>query len=258
MATPAAPISAVVSATAPPAAAVVPPAAATPDLATLTAERDALKAAAAEHENTLRFWYEKAQKAATPEKVAAAPAVEETDLLDLITSKGEKGLKDYLKKQGFVSADEVDSKVNDKAVQITSEAQLLKDYPDLGDSKSEFFRSTAQFYGELKKDGVPERAAMKLAAQQAELAGIRTGKIKTAAQKTEDEKATRAADRAARAAAGAGDHGGRTAAEESDDELTPEQRGIAIKMLAGDGVTEDQAIEKYKARAKTGVRMKTK
>jgi hypothetical protein len=260
MATPATPIASVVSGApaAAPAAAAAPPAAAVPDLAALTAERDQLKATAAEHERTARFWYGKANAAKPAPAAATAPAAEETDLLDLITSKGEKGFKSYLKSQGFVSADEVDAKVNDKATQIVSEGQLIKDYPDLADKNSDFFKSTAQFYGDLKQRGVPEREAMQLGAQLAELGGIRAGTIKTAAQKTEDAKATREEERRARAAAGAGDRGSRASAEEADEDLTPAQRNIAIRMLGGDGVSDDQAVELYKKRAAGGVRMKAK
>jgi hypothetical protein len=225
-----------------------------PDLVAVTAERDSLKATAAENERTARYWYDQAHKG-EPAKPAAEAKAEQVDLLDLITSQGEKGLKDYLKKQGFVSADEVDSKVNEKAAQLTSEAQLIKDYPDLNDAKSEFFLATAQFYGELKKDGVPERLAMKLAAQQAELAGIRGGKIKTPAQKTADETATRAEERRVRAAAGAGDHGGHRANEEADDIPTADE-ALAIQRLADAlEIPLDKATERYKARAKKGVQV---
>ncbi len=226
-------------------------------MAALRTELAASQAQGAEHERTARFWFDKS-KNGTPEKPAAATEDADEDVLDLITSKGAKGLAALLKKQGFISAAEVDEKVNEKAAQITSEAKLLETFPDLADSNSDFFKATVNFYGQLKKEGVPERTAMKLAAQQAKLAGIESGSIKTATQKTADDAATRASDRAARAAAGAGDHGRREAAEEADEELTAEQRHIAIRLLGGAGVTDEQAIEKYKARAKKGVAMKSK
>jgi hypothetical protein len=179
-------------------------------------------------------------------------------VLDLITSKGAKGLAALLKKQGFVSAAEVDAKVNEKAAQLTSEAQLLKDYPDLGNERSEFFKETARFYGELKAQGVPERMAMKLGAQQAKLAGIEAGTIKTATQRSADEAATRAADRAARAAAGAGDRGGRGAAEEDDDTPTEDERRAIQRLADALEIPLDKAEERYKARAKKGVNVAIK
>jgi hypothetical protein len=223
-------------------------------VAALTAERDALRGTAAENERTARYWYDQAHKG-EPAKPAAEAKAEQIDLLDLITSKGEAGLADWIKKQGLVSRDDVAGMVNEKAAQLTSEAQLIKDYPDLSDAKSEFFQATAQFYGELKKDGVPERMAMKLAAQQAELAGIRGGKIKTPAQKTADETATRTEERRARAAAGAGDHGRHPAGEEADDIPTADEE-LAIQRLADAlEIPLDKATERYKARARKGVQV---
>ena len=253
----------VVPGTPPPAAAAAapPPAAAGPtaaEVAALKAELETSKAQAAEQERTARFWYDKA-KAGT-EKPAPAAAAEdpEPDVLDLITSKGAKGLAAMLKKQGFVSGAEVDAKVNEKAAQITSEAQLLKEYPELGDPKSEFFQATAGFYGELKKEGVPERTAMKLAAQQARLAGIESGKIQTPAQKTAADAAKRAEERAARAAAGAGDRGGRGATEEDDDTPTDDERRAIQRLADALEIPLDKAEERYKARAKKGVNVAVK
>ncbi len=190
-----------------PAAATAPTAA---EVAALKAELETSKQQAAEHERTAQFWYNKSNaKPAPAEKPAAAAEEEDDDVLDLITSKGAEGLEALLKKRGFVSAAEVDEKVNAKASQITGEAKLIDDYPELAKHDSEFFKATALNYGELKKQGVPEAVAMRMAAERAELAGIRAGKIKTPTQKSDEEKAARASERAARAAAGAGDHGGR-------------------------------------------------
>ncbi len=249
-----------VVASATPAAAPVTPAAAaaTPagptaaEFAALKAESEANKAAAAEHQRTAEFWHGKATaKPAAPAK--AEPAEPEVDLLDLITTGGPKALMAHMRKQGLITRDEVDATVNAKVAQVTKETELLSQYPDLGKRDSEFFKATAANYGALKAAGVPEALAMELGAQQAELAGIKSGTVKTAAQKTEEQKATEAADRAARAAAGGGDHGNRNAAGEgADEDLTPEQRTIAIRMLGGNGVTNEQAVEKYKARAKLG------
>ena len=249
--------------TPPPAAAAAapPPAAAGPtaaEVAALKAELETSKAQAAEQERTARFWYDKAKEGTETPAPAAAAEDPEPDVLDLITSKGAKGLAAMLKKQGFVSAAEVDAKVNEKAAQITSEAQLLKEYPELGDPKSEFFQATAGFYGELKKEGVPERTAMKLAAQQARLAGIESGKIQTPAQKTAADAAKRAEERAARAAAGAGDRGRRGATEEDDDTPTDDERRAIQRLADALEIPLDKAEERYKARAKKGVNVAVK
>ena len=261
MSTPAAPITSVVSAT-PPAAA--PPVAAAPPAGPTAAEVEALKAelatskaAAAENERTAKFWHGKAT--AAPEKpAAAAPPEDETDVLDVITSKGEKGLDALLKKRGFVTKAELDSTVDAKANQIVSEGQLLKEYPELDNKDSDFFKATAQFYGELKRDGVPERVAMRIAAKEAKLAGIESGTIKTATQKTADEKAAAAEERRARAAAGAGDHGGRGSAEEADDTPTEDEQRAIQRLADALEIPLDKATERYKARAKKGVQVAVK
>jgi len=243
----------------PPAAAAVPAAPTAAEVAALRAELETSKAATAEHQRTAEFWHGKATaKPAAPAPAKAEPAEPEVDLLDLITTGGPKALKAYLKSQGLMNRDEVEGLVNAKASQISKETELLGAYPDLGKRESEFFKATAANYGALKAAGVPEALAMELGAQQAELAGIKSGTVKTAQQKTDEQKATQAAERAARAAAGGGDHGTRTAPEEADEDLTPEQRTIAIRMLGGNGVTDEQAIEKYKARAKAGVKVTRK
>lgn len=250
-----------VSASAPPtptpaAAPVVAPPAVQPaaaDVAALNARLSELEGQVGEHKRTAQFWYEKATKGAKAAE-PAAPAEPEVDVLDVLTTKGAKGLDELLAKRGYVRSDEVDTRVNAKATQIVREQQLLKDYPDLGKKDSDFFKAAALHYGELKKRGLSEVDAMELGAERAELELIRAGKRKTPTQQAEDDKATLAAERRARALAGAGDSGNRTAqGADDDDELTPEQRRTAIAMLSGDGVTEEQAVEKYKARAKKGV-----
>jgi hypothetical protein len=228
------------------------------EFAALKAENEASKATAAEHQRTAEFWHGKATAKPATAKPAAEPAEPEVDLLDLITVGGPKALKAYLKAQGLISGEEVDAKVEARVAQVRSETQLVTDYPDLANQESEFFKATARHYGELKKQGVPEAIAMQLGAQQAELAGIKSGKVKTAAQKTEEQKATLAEERRVRALAGGGDHGSRPAPEEADEEVTPQQRQIAIRMLGGNGVTDEQAVEKYKARALKGTVMRQK
>ncbi|MBV9448556.1 MAG: hypothetical protein JO345_21940 [Streptosporangiaceae bacterium] len=234
-----------------------PPSAATPaappqpaiDAAALQRQIDELKQSLGEKDRAIEFWQ---SKSARPEPAAKAEPVEEepeADVLDVITSKGAKGLDELLARRGYVRKSEVEQITDAKAQAFAKEQQLLKEYPELGDHKSDFFKATAQHYGHLVKSGVAPAVAMELAAERTELAQIRDGKRLTPQQKKEEDKAQREQERRARAAAQAGDRGVRTPAEsEEDEDLTAEQKHIAAAM----GISE----EAYKARAKKGVAMR--
>lgn len=251
--TPAPPASTVVAPTPPATAPETPPAppAAPPAPPPVSKEEfEALKAQIEEHKRTAQFWYDKANQKQEAPKPAAPAAEPEEDILDIVT-KGPKAFDEFMRKRGYAKVDEVDSKVNAKAAALQAEQELYASYPELKNTKSEFFTATAMEYGALVKEGVPESAAMRLAADRVALREIQGGKRKTPAQISEDEKAAKAAERAARAAAQSGDRGGRPAeGSEEDEELTPEQKHIISAM----GISE----EAYKKRAKEGVRMAAK
>lgn len=252
----------------PPAAAVTPPPeVATPnvDAGALQRQIDELKASAEEHKRTAEFWYGKAQEkpqaAATP--AAAVDAEPEVDVLELATRGGkafEKYMEGWAKKAGFVRGDQMEQAISAKAQELAKQAELVSKYPDLKKNDSEFFKSTALEYGQLKKQGLSESLAMEMAAERVELRFLREGKTKTPAQIAEEKERTREQARRDRAAAGGADHSSRRAApvDEEDTEMTDAQRQIAIRMLVDDDTTPEQAIEKYKARATKGVAMRLK
>lgn len=233
-----------------------PPPAPSPAPAAATAPDPRIAALEAELQETRRaneFWASRAQALAGPAPAVAAPAPEpepepedNTDILDLLATQGAKGFDAYMQKRGYVTikkAEEmVRGHVDAKGNQLSTEAELLANYPDLRDKSSEFFRQTAINYGELTRQGVAEPLAMKLAAQQTELQGFRSGKVKTPAEKTE-------AARVARIKAQSGDRAANRTADsgEEDDSLTDQEKHICVAM----GITE----EAYIARAKKGVRM---
>jgi hypothetical protein len=253
-------------------AVVAPVVEAPPDpLAALQKSFDELKVGYDEQVRTTQHWYNKAT--APPVETKVTPAVvaseDEQDILDVITAKGSKGfdelLDKYAKKRGFVSREEAESITNSKASQLTEEAALVKEYPELGDKKSEFFLATANEYATLVKAHVSQPLAMRLAAEKVELAFMRAGKIDTPAQKVEKVKAIKEADRKARIAAQSGERGTNRRSEpdpDESDELTAVQENVAVRMLEGmtgeDGkpYTREQAIAKYKARAKSGVQVR--
>ena len=248
--TPAPPVETTVNgrpAAAAPAAAA--PTAAAPDVSALQKQIDDLKSELGETRRAAEFYEQRAREVpapAAPAPAAKADDEEDVDVLEAITVRGAKGLDELLAKRGYVRGADVDKKVDARAASLLKEQELLGKYPDLKDKKSEFFRETAQAYGELIKAGVSPNVAMELSAERTELAFMREGKIKTPSE----TKAEKERDRKARAAAQGAEGTSRTPAhsEEDDTELTPEQKRIAKAM----GITE----EAYAARAKKGVAMK--
>src|SRR5947209_2644486 len=140
-----------------------------PETAELRKELETLKASLAEKDEAVKFWYEKASGGKKEElaKKDAEPE-DDTDLLDLISKSGSKGLKSWMAKQGFTSKDEVDRLVQQRAGQLTREAELVRQYPELKDESSDFFKSVAKEFQKLKGK-VSDDMAMEMAAERVEL-----------------------------------------------------------------------------------------
>jgi hypothetical protein len=206
----------------------------------LQAEVERLRTESAEKDNAIRYWHEQAKSSTT--KPAAAAATDDTteeDVLETIAKKGAKGFDELLSKRGFVRAEDVETRINQRAAQIATENELAASYPELKDNKSEFFQATAKHYGGLVKDGVPQHVAMKLAAERAELEGYKSGKRQTQAEREERE---------ARARAQSGDRGrGAAAHEPENDDLDTFQKYLCDVM--------EIEPDAYKKRAKDGVRI---
>jgi len=231
-----------------------------PDVAALQRQIDELRATAQENQRAAQFWADKARTGVKDAgvKEAAADADADVDLLELITTKGAKGLDDLMAKRGYVRGDDVDRRVNVKAAQIAEESALRTEYPDLDNQDSDFFKATAREFGALKDRGLPASEAMRSAAERTYLRFLREGKVKTPQQAAEGAKAQRDADRAARAAAGAGDRGGR-AAQGADDDTLSDDDMAGVKFLAESlEIPMDEAQTRYLARAKGGVNVALK
>lgn len=213
------------------------------DAKALQAEIDRLKAENVEKENALRYWHEAATKAkpAESKKPDEAKKSEETDEdpIEILSREGVKGLDRLMEKRGYVRADQVDSRINQKAQIIAAENELAAAYPDLKDPKSEFFQETAKHYAQLKQRGIPEHEAMRLAAEKAELDSYKSGKRLTRSEKEERESRAKAQ--------GAGKEGKGSAAQhpDEDDKLDADQARICEAF----GIDP----EAYKKRAKQGV-----
>jgi hypothetical protein len=221
-----------------------------PELAAMQKQLTDMKSEMAEKDRAIEFWANKAKAAPASAAPKAEEVEDDTDILEAITTRGAKGFDEIAKKRGFIKGDDVDSRINSTVGRVTKEQELKKQYPELNDSKSEFFKLTADNYGVLVKAGTAPAVAMEMAAAQTELQLLREGKRKLPAQQKADDDAQKEKDRKARIKAQSGE-GGRTApaaGDETDDELTDEQKRICSAM----GISEAQ----YKERAKTGVAMK--
>ena len=140
-----------------------PPAAEPDRFAALEAKLTSMQEALNEQGNVAKFWYEKAT-ASTKEVAPKETATDDEDILEIM-AKGGKAFEDMMTKRGYVKADDVDKKVNSRAAQLAKEAQLVKQYPDLEDPKSEFFVAVSAEYGALIKLGVSQSVAMEMAAE---------------------------------------------------------------------------------------------
>jgi hypothetical protein len=210
-----------------------------PDVKALAAENAALKQQVQEKDEAVRFWHGEAKKTAAPAKGApAAETEDDTDLLDLIGTKGAKGLDEHLAKRGYVKSSEVDKRVEERAGQFTREARLVEEFPDLADDTSEFFKDTAKEYGRLQQQGVPKGLAMEQAANNVELRRLREG------GEPKPKAADPEAERQRRIKAQAGDKGRRAAAaSETTDVLSAEDR----QVMAGMKLTEKEFLDARKA-----------
>ncbi len=222
----------------------------------------AVKAAdkrARESDQTARYWAEQAR--AQPEKKAPDPDPEpdeDIDLVSEITTNGAKGLAKVLDKLGYVKRRDVEQSIASTRNEITQDAAMLRDYPDLADTKSPFFRATAAIYNSLTADD--ERAknnpkTIRYAARLAKAEMATAPRRRGDPDPDEDLDSERYDDDpdAARIARQAGDRGRRAAGGGAQPETLDrmQKEMVANFRRAGGEITE----ESYMKRAKEGVRM---
>jgi hypothetical protein len=221
-------------------------------MAALQAQIDALKtetaakdAQIAEKDQAAVYWHEQYKgKATASDKtpVADEGADPGLDPIEALSKGGMKAFESMLTKSGYVKQVDIekltDSKIEARANRMTVEAELAREFPELNDSKSEFFKEVVAEYKAMTAQGTPEIVAMKQAARSARLAQIEAGKV---IPKAEQEERQRRAD------AAGGDKSRKTPAKEEaeNEELDEFQKNICKQM----GVSE----EKYKEIAKKGI-----
>jgi hypothetical protein len=228
------------------------PAAPVADVTDYQRQIDELKSQVAESQRTAQFWADRAASGGpptTPPPPDDDGEDDDTDVLEAITTKGTKGFDDLASKRGFIKRADVEQIVAARAESLTKEQNLLNEYPALKDKTTDFFKSTAQTYGALRRQNVPEAVAMEQAARTTELEFLRAGKMKLPnAEPTADEKEARRLRRIAAQSGPTGSTRPAAADDEDDNELTPQQKHICDLM----GVS----YEAYAKRAKAGVNMK--
>lgn len=182
----------------------------------------------AESEESMKFWYDKAEAKASDDPPAkkAEPA---DDHLAVFDDETQKAVRSFVKQEtaGMVKGDDVDKRVQAGVRSQLTQDQLVRDYPELGDKSSEFFKKTTENYQHL--DGVAPADRLRMSVEQTELALRRTGEWK----ERESESG-----RIARIAAQAGGGGG-SSSEAGSQVLDAAQKQLAKNM----GVSEEAYIK---------------
>jgi hypothetical protein len=217
-----------------------------------------------------RFWADKAQAKPDPGEPEAKPArgkAADTDedlddpaaFVEALSTKGPKAIAQYLKKAGYITRDEAEelaTKSSRAAVAVaraslTQDAELVGQYPELKDEKSELFKATGEIYRHMVKRDPKMKdspAALMQAAETAKLrAELKAAKEGKASVKPDgDDAETR---RQERIDAQSGSRGRRSSAafdgDEDDDTMGPETKTL-LKAFSRYGVTE----ENFKAEKK--------
>ena len=230
-------------------------------LAAMQAEIDSLKKLAetekqraTEQETNARYWHEEAKKKdkaapAAADSTPAADPADDIDPIEALSKGGTAALDAILAKRGFVKGDAVNARVEERAQQLVIEAQLAKQFPEINDQNSPFFKDTATEYGKLVAQGVPHMVAMQQAPKNVRLQQIEAGTYETPKAKAEREE---------RAAAASGDKTRKAAPKDEDsEELTPFQQTIIEQMCPEDMKLEDFR-KAYIRNAKKGVNFVTR
>ncbi len=151
------------------------PAAPVEDTKALKAELAATRAQLNEVRNSERMWSERALKAAPAAETPKAKAkLAGPELLDKLEKEGVDGLRDL----GFVSADEVDSLVEQRVAAKAAEVNVYSEFPDLTREDSDLYRKTNEILHRPEFKGMNGPGIIRIAATQAReaLKGVSTRK----------------------------------------------------------------------------------
>lgn len=197
----------------------------------LKSELAALRAQLNEVRASERMWAEKALGAANkPKDAEPVQDLSGEQLLDLIERDGLKGLKAL----GFVSAKEATELVQRAVEQATapsSKANLMREYPDLKNPKSEFYQQVNELLSSDEFSDIQGPGAIRLAAKQV-------------AEAMKSKSTTSRNDINSRLGAQSGTREGAPAPASRGITATQEQLEMAARL----GVTPKQLMEELKAK----------
>jgi hypothetical protein len=171
---------------------------------------------------------------------------DEEDLVEILAKGNKKKIKAAFGKLGFVSKDEVDKTLNEKWATVETAAQVQARHPDITNAKSELHQETLRQIESLREQGIDTPNLLGIAADLAYTQLVKTGRIKSAKEDTEETDL----ERIERIGSQQGQigRGRRNPSEGADsEELTPSQKFIAKKF----GLSNDT----YAKRASKGVRL---
>lgn len=194
-------------------------------------EFKSIKRELAETREDAKYWREQANRGgrATPEPEAEPepePDLGDLDLTEVVTANDSKGLVSALKKLGFVSRKEVEAEIAQKTGQLTHEAKLYSEFPDMQDDASELFQRTAEIHQDLCRD--PDMAKSKRL--------IETATKMAAAELGIEPRSTRRA-------------------RPSESDRTPRRERVEDSDRRGDYEDEEERVSRV--RAQQGVRGRT-
>jgi hypothetical protein len=233
-----------------------------------------------EAKNSERFWAEKARGSRKEPEAESAEEPVEIDTSDLIpevtgvegvdesifndpdkwveaVGKGPKAIQALIRKEGYVNAEqvaEIAAKVARRTVavertKISTDHKLMTQFPELADSKSEFFKTTAEEFNALIEDDPSAKNNPATLFAAARIAKAKLGKARRAAGDEDDdediyERPDPEEERRTRVRAQDGSRGGRPSRKaEADDVISPQAKSVLEEM----GVKEDD----FRAKAKS-------
>jgi hypothetical protein len=258
------------------------------DVAALRAENETLRKTNQQLSDSERFWADKASKAGRgaddedgdledvddpapkggKKKAAADDADEDLEdpakFVDALSTQGPRAIAKWLKKNGYVTGAEAEVLATKTAKQavtaarqaMTHDAELVGDYPDLKDEKSELFKETsAIFSGMVKKDPSLKKStvALMMAAEQAKL----KLQIKGGGSRERDEggdEGDRELERQRRIRSQNGDRGRRGDSFEDDDDDSMGPQAKEVLAAFGRFGVDEAAYKSERKKLKAGGR----
>jgi hypothetical protein len=222
-----------------------------------------------------RYWADKAradsagagEEGDEDEAPPAEPLTEEKpeEFIERLTTQGASAIEAELRKRGFIRKEDVEPLarkvareiVNAERGKLTSDAKLVRDFPELQDQNSPLFQATAQIYHQAIQDdpnmmNSPTTLQMAARVAKAELAAKNKGGKPQGESEPSDYRDDRESERRRRVSAQQGERGvSGTPFEDQEEPLGPEAQRI-IRSFGRFGVTEENYRRRRARDRRTG------